>query len=320
MKYKLIVLLIVVSISSALYASLWFLSDQSIHLDHSKSVIIERGMSERQVARLLEKEGIISQEYLFFLYKKLFFYKSNIRAGEYEFSASQSIKNVAQKLVTGDVLYRKITIPEGLTNFQIIKIIESHEGLNGEIEDMIEEGSMFPDTYYYTYGESKKHLIQTMQNRMNKIVRALSNQINTRDLINDEKKLIILASIIEKEAKLDEEKPIIASVFLNRLRIGMMLQSDPTALYAVTQGGALELNRRPNKEDMKIDSPYNTYITKGLPPGPIGSPGAKSLEAAISPAKTRYLYFYLCGHQGAHKFASTYKEHLQNIKSRICKR
>ncbi|NDB82007.1 MAG: endolytic transglycosylase MltG [Alphaproteobacteria bacterium] len=288
-------------------------------LPESKDVIISSGMGARQIARLLVKEGVIHNEYLFLLYKKTFFNNNIIIAGEYEFTPYMNLKEVMNQLINKHLKLRKITIAEGLTISQIQKILEDTHGLVGKFPENIEEGSLLPETYLYTSGDDIEKIVAQMRSSMDGLLKKLIGQKNLIPPISDAKKLVILASIIEKEAKLDEEKPIIASVFWNRLKIGMKLQSCATALYGVTDGGKIILGRKLSKEDIQIDSPYNTYKITGLPVGAISCPGKISLEAAINPSDTKYLYFVKCGNRGGHKFATNYADHLANISSPECK-
>ncbi|MDX1924860.1 MAG: endolytic transglycosylase MltG [Rickettsiaceae bacterium] len=284
------------------------------NLKESVTILIKPGTSRLDIGKILKRHHLIEDEYFFFGYTKIIQSQKNLKAGEYEFFPKEKFTDIVRKITEGEVKIRKITIPEGLTSYQIQKILENEDAAMGNVPVISEEGIVFPDTYHFSYGETKNEIYQKMRAKMDEVLNSLSDKINPESNISDVKKLVILASIIEKEAKLDEEKPIIASVFLNRLKIGMPLQSDPTALYAITHGRSVELGRMPRGEDMKIDSPYNTYKVKGLPPGAIGSPGLGALKAALFPADTNYLYFVTDGKSGKHIFSESYEEHLKNIR------
>ncbi|MDX1917122.1 MAG: endolytic transglycosylase MltG [Rickettsiaceae bacterium] len=290
------------------------------NLAQPKSIIIPFGIREKYIAKNLRENNIISSEYLFLIYKHIFFWGKNIYSGEYEFSPGANIIDVTKKLVTRGVKYRKVTIPGGLTIYQIGQILENSLGLMGSFPYDIPEGALFPETYFYTYGDNINLIIKSMKKAMTETINNLTATRRLPKPISNTSELIILASIVEKEAKLEEEKPIIASVYLNRLKIGMRLQSCPTALYAVTKGGRNPLTRKPSKEDMKIDSSYNTYKVANLPPSPIACPSKSSIEAVLNPSATEYLYFVVCDAFGGHKFAASYQQHLKNIKAPECVR
>lgn len=215
------------------------------------------------------------------------------------------------KLVEGDTVVRKVTVPEGLTSTEIVALINEAEGLSGEIESVPPEGSLLPETFHFTYGDPRNALIERMQADMKRLLDGLWEG-RAEDLpISTPEEAVILASIIEKETAVAGERPQVASVFVNRLNRGMPLQSDPTVVYALTDGEG-PLGRPLTRQDWKVDSPYNTYANSGLPPGPIANPGRESLEAALQPAETEFLYFVADG-SGGHAFAKTLAEHNRNV-------
>lgn len=290
-------------------------------------VKIEPGLSTSSIAKILTKEQIISNPQVFQFYVKLNKMDRQLKAGEYELSPSMTIAEIAAKLKEGRVITEKFTIPEGYTLEQICQVLvnkglvkeeefwqvvkeepfEEFEFLKGIPNDEKRlEGYLFPDTYVVSAGMSAKQIIEMMLKRFEEVYNELPP--NTTDLTMRE--VVILASMVELEAVVDKDRPLIASTFLNRLKIGMKLGCDATVQYALP-----ERKQRVLWSDLKIDSPYNTYIYKGLPPGPIGSPGKASLEAVHQPAKTDYLYF-VARKDGSfeHVFSRTLEEHNQNKK------
>lgn len=231
--------------------------------------------------------------------------KRYLQPGEYEFKAGDNSRAVLKKILTADRVLRKITIPEGFTNFQISNLLNAEENLKGDISDLGLDGSYMPETYFYYYNTQKKVILDKMKDSMDEF---LKNNIKS----DDKKTVLILASIVEKEAKTDEERPIIASVYLNRIAQKMPLQADPTVIYAL-KNGKTDFGYILSKEDLKYDSPYNTYVYAGLPPSPICNPGKNSIKAVLNPANTDYLFFVADGTSGKHIFAKDYKSHLANI-------
>ena len=200
-------------------------------------------------------------------------------------------------------MVRKAIIPEGYTAFQINKYISGLEGLKGEITQQYPEGYLMPATYFYYWGDSRQSILDRMHKEMTSFLN--NNQItNPREILT-------LASIVEKEARVDEERPIVASVYLNRMKIRMPLQADPTVIYAI-YAGQTDFRHNLTKQDLSYDSPYNTYTNRGLPPGPIANPGKAAIQAVLSPASTTYLYFVADG-VGRHRFATSLIEHNKNV-------
>lgn len=284
-------------------------------LSEAKYVLIERGQGVSAIAKTLEQENVISNDLLFKAAARLS--QKSLKAGEYEFSAHVSMTAVMKKLSDGDVFDRKITIPEGLTSHQIVKILNKQEELSGEIKSIPAEGSLLPDTYHFIKGEPRDKKIQEMKAAMTKTIDELWEG-RAQDLsIKTKEEAIILASIVEKETGVGEERARIAGVFVNRLNKGIALQTDPTVIYAITKGnmkddGKGPLGRRLLRKDLKIDSPYNTYKNAGLPPGPICNPGRAAIAATLNPEKNDYIFFVADG-TGGHVFAKTLAEHNANV-------
>ena len=213
-----------------------------------------------------------------------------------------------RKLVKGEIYYRKLTFAEGLSNDSILKIINSAEGLVGELPtEEIAEGTLLPETYLYTAGESKKSLISRMQKAMIEFFDEQWDKRADNLPFKTKREELSLASIVEKETGIQNERRKVASVFVNRLKRKMRLQSDPTVIYAFT-GGNIDLERPIRKSDLTRVSEYNTYIIKGIPDKPIANPGKDAIIATLNPEKTNYLYFVATGN-GGHNFSKNLKEH-----------
>ena len=237
---------------------------------------------------------------------------SKIMAGDYVFKAGASPQEMMTMLHKGWVLAHRLTFPEGWTVHEILTEINNDTRLSGTISGTISEGSIFPSTYHIQRHQDRNHLIQTMIKTMDKVTHELM-QSNENPFIKSTQDLIVFASMLEREAANPDELPQIAGVFINRLKKGMRLQSDPTVIYGITLGKP-GLGRPINRQDLKVDSDYNTYTRSGLPKGPICCPGLAALEAAAHPATTDELFFVLEHDGKAHRFSITYKEHLEHIR------
>lgn len=276
-------------------------------------VIIQHG-SLIKASETLEKEDIVYNNILFLIPAKMANYLRTLKAGEYIFAKHASIFSIIKQMQSGDVVFHKISIPEGLSSSEIINIIDNQPMLSGIISNTknITEGSLLPETYYFTRGEQKQIIISRMTKGMTENVDKLWKERLQHQHLKTKDDLIILASIVEKEAKNDEDRKKIASVFLNRLNKGMRLQADPTVIYAITQG-KYKLERNLFTKDLKLNSPWNTYYITGLPLTPIANPGFGSLKAVAQPITTNYLYFVVNDCNGNHAFASNLSEHKKNV-------
>lgn len=279
----------------------------------SESIVIEipKGAASQKVADILFEHHVIVHPLMFRIFLKFEQTENSLKAGEYAFDGGVSMRQVMDKLVKGDVLYHKLTIPEGYTVSQILSLLAEADDLSGDVTDVPAEGSFLPETYTYQKGEQRAVII-------NKAVTSLQEKLQIIWDGRDEalpyknmQEMLIMASIIEKETGIGSERSQVASVFVNRLRKGMLLQTDPTVIYALTQGKE-ELGRSLTRQDLQVDNSYNTYKYAGLPPTPICNPGEEAIWAAAHPAQTDYLYFVANG-QGGHNFAKTLKEHNQNV-------
>ncbi len=245
--------------------------------------------------------------------------QGELKAGEYELTPAITMAAIMDKMSRGDVIERRFVVPEGLTSWQIVGLLSKVEGLSGDIKVVPAEGVLLPETYQYERTDTRQDQIDHMKDAMKKVMDELWPQRAGGLPFDTPEQALTLASIVEKETGVAAERTRIAGVFINRLRQGIPLQSDPTVIYALTKGhiqnaGMGPLGRRLLKDDLEIDSPYNTYKNAGLPPGPIANPGRDSIAAVLNPEANDYLYFVADG-TGGHVFARTLEEHNDNVAS-----
>ena len=281
-------------------------------------VKIPRGASARQTAQLLEEQGVIHSP-LFFLFLVKWSGKSSIlQHGAYLLEKNHYFQTV-EKLKKGFTHSLKITIPEGWNSFQIarrleaVRIIPDLEMFMKFVEKNHYEGMLFPNTYFFEPLSDFEEICQGMLEQFKKNYSEKFVQ-RAKELNLTQKQVLTIASIIEKESQVDFDRPLVSSVYHNRLKKGFALQADPTVQYALSNGRSWK--EKLYYKDLEVQSPYNTYRVRGLPPGPICNPGLKSIEAALYPADTNYLFFVADG-KGGHYFFSTYRDH---IKSQLKKR
>lgn len=274
-------------------------------------VVIEPGLGVSAIAAHLHDAGVVRDPLIFRLWARATDRHRRLRAGEFEVPARVSADGVLDLLVNGKTVVRKLTLPEGLTVTEALILVQDAEGLTGPITAIPDEGWLLPETYHYSWGDERVDMVLNMSAAMEDTVRDVWSRRPEDFALSSPADLLTLASIVEKETAVPEERPMIAAVFLNRLAKGMRLQSDPTVVYALTSGAG-PLGRVLTREDLKIESPYNTYRSDGLPPGPIALPGRAALEAVIRPADTDALYFVADG-TGGHVFSRTLREHNRNV-------
>ena len=280
-------------------------------LTAQKTIMIKRGQSSRAIAAALESEGFITHDALFLIGLYVSGANSKLKAGEYDIAAGTSMRGVMNMLVQGKAIQHKITIPEGLTTQQIVRRIEDHPILEGKIERAVAEGSLLPDTYIFPRGTTRQDVVKQMQNAQTAFMAKAWGE-RAGDLpVRKPYEALILASIVEKETAKADERARVASVFVNRMRRRMRLQSDPTIIYGLV-GGKGSLGRPLTKADIAKETEYNTYRIDGLPPTPIANPGKAAIEAVLNPLQSTDLYFVADG-TGGHAFAPTLAEHNSNV-------
>jgi len=274
------------------------------------TVMIPEGSTVASVARKLEKEGAIpGTAKTYYAMARLFGSHDPIQAGEFEIRRGMGGAAILDLLQHGKPLLRLITVTEGMPAIIVQEKLAANPYLAGPTPP-IEEGSVLPDSYGYQRGETRSALVSRMQKAMEKTIGELWPKRSTDCPIAMSEQAVILASIVEKETGKASERPIIAGVYCNRLRIGMPLQADPTVIYPVTKGKPL--GRRILKSELQAQNDYNTYRRRGLPEGPIANPGKASIQAVLHPAQTKALYFVADG-TGGHVFANTLAEQNANV-------
>jgi len=277
-----------------------------------------KGSSLNKLAGELEAEGVIGSSTLFLLYARISGVSAKVQAGTYQLSDAMTPPEILRKLAVGDVFEKRFAVPEGYSIFQIAEMLDSRGYFKKEqflkecrnqallkelgIKGATVEGYLYPSTYNLLKTDDAAGLIRQMAAQFRKVY-ADRFSLPEKDSRLSQTQIITLASIVEREAVVPEEKPVIASVFLNRLKKGMPLQSDPTATYGTRVFGG-----KVSGSDVRRDSPYNTYLISGLPPGPIGNPGADAIEAVLKPAATGY-YYFVAKNDGTHHFSKSLDEH-----------
>lgn len=310
--------ILIIFLSLGLYAYEEFKPPENFE---PKKVYIEDGLTPKEIAKILKEENIIKNSNLFVIFAKYYDIDEKLKSGIYEFSEKMNLKEVLFKLTQGGLPpFIKVTIKEGFTLKDIAKTFEESgictkekffEEVNkiDEYKDYIFEdaksleGFLYPDTYYFERDNLKGNIIMMLENfnkKFYEVFKDYRGKLNKYDILK-------LASIVEKEAMVDEERDLIAGVFMNRLKIGMLLQADPTLKY-ILENPSYTLSSK----ELEIDSPYNSYKYYGLPPTPICNPSIKSIIAVLNPKETDYLYFVADGN-GRHLFAKTFEEHLRNV-------
>lgn len=326
--HRIIKAALVVSAAIPLLLSAWFSFEFYLppKTEAKKMLLeLEHGIGAQQIAQTLKEKDAIKKTWPFLLGYKFYFSSKSLKAGEYELILPASTKEVLCILTEGKVYLHPLTISEGLTLREIANHLED-QNLK-KAEDFLEacsrtevisdldpeainlEGYLFPETYYFPKGISAEKIVSTMVSHFKSVFNE-EWQKRCEELTMTPREIVILASLIEKEASISEEKKMVSTVFHNRLKIKMKLDCDPTIIYALKEQGSFTGNLR--KEDLKIDSPYNTYRRRGLPPSPICNPGQKSLEAALYPEEEKYLYF-VSRNDGSHVFSRTFKEHQRAV-------
>ena len=285
--------------------------DQPGPLAKDTVVNIPKGLGMRDIADSLQRQGVIDQPYVFVGGVIVLKAREDLKAGEYQFKAHASLRDVVATMVEGKVVEHHVSIPEGLTSEQIVARLGDDNVLIGDVRQIPREGTLLPDTYDFTRGITREQLLARMQQAQQRLLKDVWDHRSPDLPLKSPDQLVVLASIVEKETGKPDERTRVAAVFVNRLKQNMKLQSDPTIIYGLI-GGKGTLGRPIQKNEIEQPTPYNTYVITGLPPGPITNPGRASLEAAANPARTRELFFVADG-TGGHAFAETYEQHQRNV-------
>jgi UPF0755 protein len=304
-------------------------------LDQARTITIEQGKGLSAISDALQKSGVITSKWLFVAGVWFSRQQSDLKPGEYLIPAHASMRDIMDTLVAGRGIVYSLTIPEGLTSEQVIscmtadsvpvgedipglnrdqeaKCRESAAALTGDAPAPPTEGSILPETYAFSRGDTRTNVLNRMLREHDRILTEVWNRRAPDLPLSNIDELVVLASVVEKETGLTDERSRVAAVFINRLRLNMRLQSDPTVVYGMFGGKGKPSDYTLSKADLETASPYNTYVKEGLPPGPIANPGRASLEAVANPSRTRDLFFVADG-SGGHAFAETYEDHLRNV-------
>ena len=275
-------------------------------------IYFPRGTNLDNISQQLKQSGVIKRIGVFQIGVRVLGNSRQLKAGEFKFPARVSPQEAMKILVKGETVIRRLTIPEGLVRSEIFQLVRNAEGLDGHFRtETGKEGSYLPDTYHFSFGDQREDVLARMQDAMTKTLKSLWASRDDNLHLRSPHEALTLASIVERETSLASERARIAGVFINRLRQGMRLQSDPTVAYAIS-GDGRPLGRPLTRTDLSFQHPYNTYTIAGLPPGPICNPGRDSISAVMHPIQTEELYFVADG-TGGHAFARTLQEHLKNV-------
>jgi UPF0755 protein len=278
----------------------------------ARTLVIPAHTGVSGIADLLAAQGIVRNALTFEAMARLSGRGGALKPGEYEFPSGAAARDALDIIAGGHTVKHRLTIPEGLTSADVVALVRNAAVLEGDTGTPPPEGSLLPDTYTYSHGDSREALIGRMHHAMAHLLAELWNKRRPEPALSDPQQAVILASIVDKETARSEERAHIAGVYLNRLRLGMRLQADPTVLFALGADGRIPVDRPLTHGDLSVNSPYNTYVAKGLPPGPIANPGKASLIAVMQPERTDDLYFVADG-TGGHVFAKTLADQNRNI-------
>ncbi|WP_427022983.1 endolytic transglycosylase MltG [Aureimonas ureilytica] len=282
-------------------------------LRQEATFLVPKGGGLDGISASLERSGIVSDARIFEYGVRFERAAGQLKAGEYAFAPGASMRDVMNTIRSGNSILHTITIPEGWTVAQIYARIAADDTLVGDLPPEAPEGSLLPETYKFTRGLSRAELVSQMSAAQTKLVAEIWKTREDGLPISDIGQFVTLASIVEKETGIDSERPHVASVFVNRLRKNMRLQSDPTIIYGIWGGAGKPANEPIRQSHIASDTPYNTYVIRGLPPGPIANPGRAALEAVAHPLDTDDLYFVADG-TGGHAFSRTLDEHNSNVR------
>jgi len=273
-------------------------------------VTLPSGSGVSAIAARLKSAGVIRSSDMFKAAATLTGADRRLRAGEYLVPDKASLRAVLRLLTDGKVVRHYVTIPEGWSSAQAVDILMKQAVLTGTVDQVPDEGTLWPETYEVSRGETRMSVIARMKTAHDDNLARLWAARSPNTVVDTPEEAVILASVVEKETGLAAERPRVAAVFSNRLRIGMRLESDPTIVYGITKGRPL--GRGIRQSELRTDTGYNTYLIDGLPPTPIANPGREALAAVLNPPRSEDLFFVADG-TGGHAFAATYDQHLQNV-------
>jgi UPF0755 protein len=283
-------------------------------LEANKNFIVRSGAGISEIASNLERNEIITDSRVFRFVSEAYLSNDTLKAGEYEIKAHASMQEVMELLKSGKSILYSVSLPEGLTVKQMFHRLADDPVLVGDLPaELPPEGSLKPDTYKFTRGTDRNEIIKQMTAAQKALVQQIWEKRDPDLPVSTIEEFVTLASIVEKETGRADERPRVASVFINRLEKGMRLQSDPTIIYGIFGGEGKPADRAILRSDLDKQTPYNTYLIKGLPPTPIANPGRAALEAVANPSRTPELYFVADG-TGGHVFAETLDEHNANVR------
>ena len=304
---------IVIVAAAAWFSWNWLQSEVAAPGPHAEETVLTlpRGAGLITIANQLESAGVIEDALVFRAWVTIDGGDRDLRAGEYAIPAGASMLDIYAQLREGNTIQYFVTAPEGRTSAQIVRILNENPVLTGEITDIPAEGTLLPETYSFHRGDTRQHILDRMRADQQALLEELWPNRAEGLPFDTPEEAIILASVVEKETGVAAERPLVASVFVNRLRRGIRLESDPTIIYGITGGEPLGRGIRRSELD-NDENPYNTYFVDGLPPTPIANPGRDAIAAVLNPPDTDYLFFVADG-TGGHAFAATYREHQRNV-------
>lgn len=279
----------------------------------STPFLIESGQSARTIGENLEAEGLIDSAFFFRMALRFSGKAAEIQAGEYAIPLGATQDEVVEIITSGDVIQRTVTIPEGLTSWQVVQLLNDTQELEGEVLIIPAEGSLLPETYAYTLGDTGQDILDRASAAMTSTLEELWAGRASDIAVSAPFEAVILASIIEKETGVNSERELVSSVYSNRLQTsGWRLQADPTIIYGITDG-RMDLGRGIRRSELDdAGNLYNTYQHDGLPPGPIANPGRAALEAALNPATSNF-FFFVADCEGGHNFGASLADHNANV-------
>ncbi|MEM9572256.1 MAG: endolytic transglycosylase MltG [Pseudomonadota bacterium] len=315
-------LILVVSILSAAAAAYgWFWLQNEVAkpgpMVQETEFTVERGEGLASIADRLQLEGLIPDKRVLRLHARLEGVESDIKAGSYIIPGRASVVEVLTQLVEGDVVQFRLTIPEGLTTAQILRRVEAADQLTGDMpERVFDEGVLLPDTYAFGAGTTRTQFVERMEAAQDALLEQIWETRQADLPVSTPYEAVILASVVEKETASADERPLVAGLFVGRLKKGMRLESDPTIIYGVSRGEPLYNNqgqrRTLYRSEIRRKTDWNTYQIDGLPKTPICNPGRDAIAAVLNPPETDYVFFVADG-KGGHLFAKTYAEHQRNV-------